>query len=63
MSKRALEECYRHGLAGGAVVEGWLEQGKERESEEKYGRDKKSRVEEELECVARELGLNFGADA
>ena len=63
MSKRALDECYRDSLAGGSVVEGWLEQGKERESEEKYGRDKKSRVEEELECVARELGLDFGADA
>jgi hypothetical protein len=64
MSKRALEECYRDGLAGGAVVEGWLKEGKKREAEEeRYGRDKKSRVEEELECVARELGLDFGADA
>ena len=63
MSKRALEECYRDGLAGDAVGEGWSKDGKERGAEEERGaRDKKSRVKEELECVARELWLGFGAD-
>ncbi len=33
MSKSALE-CDRDGLAGGAVVEGWLEEGKRHEAEE-----------------------------